>query len=435
MTISAPRSLTNSLVTKKYALANPYWSNLGSSTKRPLYLCNDRKTVIGYDATTQFLLYLCVNAESASPTWISMRKSFAGRLFSSVTEMGNGELLIANNALAASSQIYVTSGWPAAQAANYSNASLDAIVYTKVLDLIGGNTKMGYTAHVWATASDGTVLMSESGGQTTTARESSPNTQGATRVWISRNNGTTFTQIFDIYDYGLAAGAFPATTTNGTGLHIHGVSYDALWNRVAICWGDDTGQARNVAGTAYSEVTFLDFDGSNNLTATTKMSLDPHWSGLTSGQFILCIPTPFAYICSSDVSGPLAIQTFPRTGYRTLGTGRISNQQQYGGVDGTAGILRGSTGLPLFIPGQATKGSSENTNSMQWTIGVTDDGGITFSQIIGDIPAQTPAITGFGFGQVLGPLLGGKVLMLSSMYTNNDNTKTTMIADLVYPGA
>jgi hypothetical protein len=277
------------------------------------------------------------------------------------------------------------------------------------------------------------VVLAESGSQTTTARNADPFTQGATRVWISRNNGQTWTLIFDVYDYGVTQGM---PTNIATGLHIHGVSYDQTWNRVIICYGDDTGQGRVVAGTGNAEVVFLDFDSNNALTATTKLPLDPSFTGQSSGQFIVCIPTNFAYIFSADVSTPQGIQIAPRTGYRSLGVWRMGPSQQYGSVDGKVTSIKGVANAPMFFPGSATRGSPTNANAMRWTIGVTDDGGVTFTQITGEIAAQTPAITAFGFQQVLGPLLSGKVILTSNgMFDNNDNTKTTLVADLVYPGA
>jgi len=432
MTVSTPRAVTPSLAPKKYDVANLTFSDLGKTTARPLVMLKDRKTVIGPDATTQFLLYFSTNLDSSTPTWNSMRHSFSGRFIGMVLELANGELLIANNGLSGPSSMYVSSGFPAAQAAGYTNASLDAIVWTLCLTMVSGGPTGAYSQHYSSIGTDGTVVISESGSQTTTARAADPFTQGATRVWISRDNAKTFTQIFDIYDYGVTQGMPTNVSTN---LHIHGVSYDQLWNRVIVCYGDDTGQARAVAGAGNAEAVFIDFDVTNTQTAVTKVPLGADYINMSSGQFIVCTPTPHAYIYTCDVSSPQVIGIVPRNGYRAFGAWRNGPTQQGNGVNCRVTGLP-YAGAPIFFPCNGSASSPANASPLNWVVAVTDNGGKTFTEITGDVPAQTPAITNTGIPQVLGPFLSGKIIMPNTgMYVNNDNTKTSMIADLVYPGA
>lgn len=435
MTITSPRAISASLVASQYDLKNRVWSDLGDASKVAKYLCNDRKTVLATapgTSGTQFRLYASQNADGVTPTWVQLSHVFQARFFSLVKELPNGELMVSNIALNPPASIWISTGWAAALAAGLSPASLAAMTWTNTLTFLSGDAEMAYIGHASAQGDDGTVLISESGPQTTAAR-ATDGVQGATRVWISRNNGQTWALIFDLYEYAKTQGVPNAIT-----VHVHGVSYVEDENRVIINYGDDNGDGKNIAGVSstgqrYAQVVYIDFDTNNVQTGITKLLQPAEYTN--SMQFISCLVLPDRYVFTPDISTPLAAMILMRTGYRTLGKWHLGPEMQLGGVGGRITRLKGARGMPYFLPESGRKSAPENANSMCWSFLVTDDDGATFSVITGDIPAQTPALGAIGFSHILGPTLTGKLLCIGTMSVNNDPTKTTLIGDLVYPEA
>lgn len=433
MTVSAPRAITPSLVAKQYGLANPVWTNAGDATKKILYMCNDRKTFIAFSSSTAFRLYFSQNVTNGdAATWTDLGHAFSGRNFTGVKELPDGELQIFNNPLTGGGLVIKTTGWPAALAAGLTTAALAAITYTTTLTMIGGAGNNVYNMHTCSQDADGTVVISESGAVTTSAR-ATDGIQGATRVWMSRDFGNNWTLIFDLYEWAKTQGV-----PDALGVHLHGPSYDKAANCVIACCGDNTGGGPALFGSGFAQVVMIDFGAFDAVvTGIRKLAADPSmpFVGSQTAQYIVCTVTDSKYIFTADVSPPTAIQVLHRTGLKTFGNWHLGPIQQYGGVNGLITRYPDVKGAPRFFGATGTRASYDYVGQMTWTVAVTDGDGDQFSVVSGDIPAQTPPVVGFGFSGFFGPTLNGKMVAPSSMYINNDNTRTNFIADLTYPGA
>lgn len=397
-----------------YALANPVWINAVSGIAN---LLKDRITFIGASGA---ILQSSTNVDtSTTPTWTNLYTfpTTSGRTIAGFQELANGEAMVVMTESGQStnlSHVYVSSGW----SVNKATAT-----WTETLATIGGNVTNAYSMHDWSSAADGTVLMSESGGQTSggSANVTSDLIKGR-RVWLSKDFGLTWALVFDIYTFGQAQGiAYPAS------VHVHGVGYDQEWQRIWICYGDNTGDGKNIAGTGYVQVVSSDDGGSS----WQKLVTPPYWNN--SGQLALTlqyiVPVIFnnAVVFTTDATPPNAPVIYPKTGFRKLGEAYLGPNYRTAVAGQVRKVLKDAR-FPTFFTGVLY---TAQTGTSYCTIPVTDDDGFTWSTMRLEIPVQTPNIPSLGFSQILGPTLNGKIVCLSGMYANNDNTKKTLVADLV----
>jgi hypothetical protein len=395
-----------------YSLASFTWFNAVSG---PKCLLRDRSTFVGSLATK---LQISNNLDSGAPTWTDIY-TFPGNV-GGVCEMHNGELMVGVIVAGIPASILVSNGW----AANPATAT-----WTKVLTCIGGdNAIASYCLHQYSHGTDGTVLISEGGPQTQGgAGNATSDLKAARRVYLSDNFGLDgfkgAVPIFDIYAYGQSLGiAYPG------GVHLHGVAYDQDDGRIYVCYGDDNGVAPNIAGSGNNQVVYSDDRG----VTWNKLTMGPNFAATGSIQMLNCTITKNAVIFTPDVSNPKVIVIYPKKGYRNLGAPIFGPLMSQSGVSGQN--LRASLKehFPLFFCGQEYYASGYTTGR-NWNIPVTDDDGLTWSNISGRIEVQTPAITSWGWTAVWGPTVRGKVVLTGGMYDNNDNTKRSAVADLIRP--
>lgn len=391
-----------------YSLANFTWFNTVSAVK---CLLRDRSTFLGTSGTK---LQMSTNADTGTPTWTDVYTfSFT---VGAVCELHNGEIMVAWVIAGNPAGIYVSSGFPA----NPLTAT-----WSKVLTCIGGdNALQSYCLHQYSHGTDGTVLISEGGAQTTGGAGNVTNDiKAARRVYLSNNFGldgfNNATPIFDIYTYGQSQGiAYPG------GVHLHGVAYDQEDGRIYVCYGDDVGAAKQIAGVGNNQVVYSDDRG----VTWNKLTMGPNFASSANVQMLNCTPTKDFIIFTPDVSDPKSIMLYPKKGYRNLGLPIWGPGMSNSGVAGQnlrAGLRER---FPIFFTGQEYGGPYGARN---WNIPVTDDDGLTWSNISGRIELQSPQISSFGWTAVWGPTVRGKVLLTGSMYDNNDNTKRSVSADLV----
>lgn len=400
---------------KQFNFLNQTWINAVSTV---LTLLKDRTTFIGCSGAK---LQSSTNVDTATtPTWTDLHTfpTANGQTVQCFTELPNGEALVTTNESAGATtvtHVYISSGW---------SVSKTAATWTDTLQTIGGPAQANYCVHDWSNAANGVVLISESGAQTLGgSANATADILKARRVWQSKDFGLTWALIFDIVTYATAQGIpYPA------GVHIHGVSYDQEWDRIWICYGDGTGDGKNVAGTGYAQVLYSDDGG----TTWVKLATPPYWNNSGQGaqtlQMILGVIFNNAIVFTTDLTNPKAPLVIGKTGYRQMS--EIHCGPLYpSAVSGIPRKVVKDARFPTFFPGQVFSSQTSGTN---WPIPVTEDDGFTWSCVKVAVPLQSPVINPAGFTQILGPTLNGKIVALGAMYINNDNTKKTMVADLVH---
>lgn len=399
-----------------YQMLNPIWVN---SVSTVLTMLKDRSTFIGCSNTVlQQSTNLGTTVASGTPTWTTIY-TFPTAV-TGFTELPNGEALVTCAGSGTVSHIYVSTGW---------STSKTTATWTDVLQTIGGGITPTYCIHDWSNAADGTVLISESGAQTTGGSGNvAADVAKARRVWLSKDFGRTWSQIFDIVDYAASRG-----TPYAAGVHIHGVSYDQEWQRIWICFGDNTGDGKVFTNTGYVQVCYSDDGGATWVLMVTP----PYWDNKSQYaktlQFIVAIPFNNSLVFTTDATEPYAAVVYPKTGFRQLGEPHCGPMYDTA-VNGLVRKAVKDARFPTFFTGL---GTTSGTAGVNWPIPITDDDGFSWSSFRVVLPVQTPGLTQKGFNQILGPTLDGKVVGVGrsptdGMYANGDNTKRMMIADLVY---
>ncbi|HIV78078.1 MAG TPA: hypothetical protein H9899_11210 [Candidatus Sphingomonas excrementigallinarum] len=249
-------------------------------------------------------------ADPANVVWtysnnaIAPNDTIANSGLTTVYDTQDGEILVGKVDFGSFGSLWRSSGW---------STNRQTATFTKVLDVIGGKIDQEYSLHQWA-ARGSTIWVAASGGQTGGgAGNASNDASRATRVWRSDDNGLTWVVDFDLRDYSATQGIpYPA------GVHIHGIAYDPFGRVFYVCFGDDTGQGRDIAGLAFAEVVWR-ADGS---TAWTKMPLPDSWKAPTSStntnQYIAAAPLRDVVLFSADVSKPIAPFAMRRDGTMEL---------------------------------------------------------------------------------------------------------------------
>lgn len=393
----------------RFDFANKTWIN---TVSKVLNMANDRKTFFGASGAA---LQISTNVDTAAtPTWTTLYTFpvFSTSSVSGIVELANGEAMVITTEATGSpnkSRVYLSTGW----STNKATAT-----WAEKLVTIGGTITNAYSLHDWTHAKDGTVLISEAGLQT--AGGGADDTLKARRVWRSKDFGATWTLIFDIVAYGGTQGV-----PTPAGVHMHGVAYDQDWGRIWLAYGDGNGDGDNIAGAAFTQVVYSDDDGAT----WQKLPHPKLWqlTGQGNMQFIAIAIFNNSIVFTHDISHPLAPIVFPKVGYRKLGE-PILGPTYSSGVNGIPRKATRDARFPAFFAGT---GSGTQTGTIRWEAAVTDDDGFNWSGVYGEIPLQSPAIIGYGFEQILGPTINGKIVATGSMYVDNDNTKKTMVADLI----
>jgi hypothetical protein len=398
----------------------------------PLYLSDDRRRFYG---SSNNVLKYSTNVDTAStPTWTDIH-TFPATIESlsvSVTcfqELDNGEAFVACTYIGSTSRsrCYVTEGW------NFG-ANLSA-PWLETLTTIGGDVYRNYSGHGFNKGKNGVVLVAEGGGQTAGGEANqAADYFKARRVFINRNfaksstPGADWPVLFDLYTYGQSQGvAYPAN------VHVHGVAYDEDWDRVWICYGDNSGDGKNIAGLGNTQVVYIDDASTDTPKAPVKLPQPVLWSVNTSGflganmQFIQPVVTEQFVKFTPDVSNPLGVLIYPKIGYRKLGD--PINGPDYG--SGVAfPVRRGNKDklMPLFFGGQVT---GTQTGTLWVPLAITADGGLTWYRQLEEVPLQSPALASRGYIDVFGPTINGKVVLRAQHHKNNDSSKKYIQADFV----
>lgn len=412
-----------------YALANQEYIDPG----RAIILCmsRDRSRFYACDAnggnqTTGNTLYYSTDLDTAAaPTWTLIKNFNAagGNSTYGITgcqELYNGEMLVSVVDGGGHGRLWRSTGF----AANPATAT-----WTLVYSCVSGNTQWQYSWHPSCFGSNGVILLADSAAGQTGGNNTTDVTNHLGGVLVlSTDHGATWTQVFDLRDYGISQGfSTPA------GVHMHGCAYDEVWDRLWLCYGDNTGQGDDIAGVGYHQVVFSDDRGAT----WQKLPASTRW-GLPSGggdQFVFVTPMDDFVMFSPDVGIP-NMYCLPRKAGKTFGEVFVSpNMAGNGG--GQSGQVGGTVQRPplgkvyptLFSPNFATTLTGDTTIPL--IVLSADQRSMSVIPML--IPVETTNNTGAGFSAVWGPTVAGKYVARCRHHVGGV-AKTLFRFNLIPPG-
>lgn len=309
----------------------------------------------------------------------------------------DGELLLEIANVAGAAEVWKTTGW------NWANPS--AATITKVLTMSGINVnarrEWGFNykaaAPVWSVAA-GSILLMEYGNKTSEQIAAGrPASTAATHAWLSRDNGATWTVVFDAQNY------YPGDVP----LHGHGgmfVPADNAW----CVWGGDGGIGSE------SWMFWCPDEEIENVSDPTRWERVPGAvSASGARQVVSGIATARGMFFGSD-SLPARIASVARLGFRRFGdmvtttpvhpTALIASDIHQNGD---------SPDAPIFATFPV------GSNSANPFVLASLDGGLTWQLAHRDAAALS---SGNGITNVCGPDVNGKV------YGNYNASGTTGLA-------
>ena len=394
---------TTASTMKRYALSNVQWvADAGI-----VALGEDRRTFYSANPSNKRQLRISTNFADnpAAATWVVNTTAVAGSQgIESITEFDSGELLILSRGFT-NMFIQRTTGW----ATNPATATYSAAFQTAAGTTNGG----AYFGHQWSAGSNCVVVAADSGSQ-----NSSSTDNGATKVYLSVDGGVSFTTILNLFTYAQNKGV----TANG--IHCHAVAYDQAWDRIWLCYGDDTGTGLSIAGVGNTQVLYSDDRGATwqALPAFDAWaSAAPATTGY--GQRYNIAINDNAIVFTADVTTPVGMMVMRRLGYRQLGNAEVIGPQfGIGGRPTRAGAASAAAGYAFS--GINTTASPAGTYPVPMLLSPDL---LNFHQV--NVSVATTASTGLGFLRVLGPTLTGKLVAVHNGATANGNT---LVADLAY---
>lgn len=468
----------------KYSLANPTVVSNGGYVV--IYLSRDRTTFYATSAVSSVHRVLNKSTDGGA-TWTTIRTLSLPdntRSIIGMVELPNGEILLAMSGLAAGgAQVYKSSGW----VANPATATL-----TLVNTQLGGTILAHYCLHDQAVGSNGVVVLAEGGTQTASTGITYTNkgtgyttatlegvggtgaviqafllngviervavinggsgytagnftitgdgsgavigytvtggvingvtTNAARRVWISQDFGDTWSMAWDVYvspDY-----------KYGTGLHIHGVSYDHEWDRIWVLFGDNTGAGTNVAGTGNAQIAYSDDRGATWSFLSELAIFSSGFTGSSAAQYTAIRATRYGLLLGADAMWNVGVVVIPRVGYRQLGEAFFSGGSDFDNA-GVFRIFRSAYGtddsLPMFIA--AEQSTTASTTGKEVAILAVSNHGYTCEEFWRD-PDLTarPLVTGYQPQEFYGPDTAGRLI---ANYTQNGGANLHVRGELV----
>lgn len=401
--LTQPSGVTTSTTAstmKRYTLSNQQWvADAGI-----LAMGEDRRTFYSANPANKRQLRVSNNFADnpAAATWIVNTTAVAGSQgIESITELADGELLILSRGFT-NMFIQRTTGW----ATNPATAT-----YSTAFQTAAGTTNGGvYFGHQWSAGSNGVVVAADSGSQNSGSTDN-----GATKVYLSTDGGANFTTILNLFTYAQNKGV----TANG--IHCHAVAYDEAWDRIWLCYGDDTGNGLSIAGAGNTQILYSDDRGA---TWQSLPAFDT-WTSPTTGygqRYNIAI-NDAAIVFTADVTNPVGMMVMRRLGYRQLGNAEVIFPHP--GLNGRP-TRAGKSGTAAGYAFAGTTTNSVAAGSYLSPMLLSPDL-LNYQQIA--VSLTTTASGNLGFLRALGPTLNGKLVAVHNTTTANGNT---LIGDLTY---
>lgn len=323
-------------------------------------------------------------------TWAivpTMGTPFAGTNIESVRQLANGQLLVTANFISETRRAALVS-------TNYGGNG--PVEFVRTLTASAPYVKF---APSWSMYDHGRIaLLAEYGpktgalwgGQTVNPGEN------ARYVYLSMDYGTTWATVFDLNTFLTTAHGHTSTDTQ----HVHGVAWDAYWDRIWVSWGD------NMGGNGSNGIAYSDDLG-------TTWNTAHYWSGPNAPHQAVGIqPMPKCILFFGDL-GPDVIRIDRAEGRHSGAyTTEVAWDSTAPGTHLCQGYYRADRAgddAPLLATFCA-----EGTASPSFAVATLD--GWNFIEIWRDLANQA---AGMGARSIVGPTLRGQIII------NSDDQKVT----------
>lgn len=330
-------------------------------------------------------------------TWTTVKSMFGtspGEPLIGGRRLPNGELLLTTKVGGGKGGLWLSSGFGTNEA---------TATWTKVLTVNSNDDKFygawGIDFAPKGHVREGLVVATAHGGQSSA---STPADGGARYVYLSTDFGKTWKTIFDLI-----------ASRTGTNLHMHGVAYDWVDDRILACFGDG-----NTGAGAVSQIIACG-DFADVATPTWQVLVD---SGTTAmWQATKILPTATGVLLGGD-GFPPGIWRLPRGGYRQLG--QIQMVLPWGEATGAGYIaedmVQSYPGGPILIGREWTKSGKQYQTAY-----ISYDGVEFYSLWVND----TANANGWAFPA--GPSSTGKVFIHVSGDTRFPSGQTMVTGQLM----
>lgn len=326
--------------------------------------------------------------------------------FQSIIETNDGEALAMTiSASVLPAYIYKSSGW----STNKTTAT-----WTRVHTMPGG------VRYEWSmpqcSVKGSNVVVAEYGPQTVTG-DLTANDAKAWRIYVSTNNGNSFTQ----------TAVTPLTDPNSLisvpnidGVHIHAVCYDIYWDRIWVSYGDNTGKGPEVYGVGNQQIMYSDDLGAS----WQHFAYPSDWNITVRGDAIqvTAIASTPDTICFVPDGKPFAVMVIPRAGYRVMGKFRIGpmftmSNSSTQTIGWTINQAYGDVSMPLFAVCSAKNdeaSAASNANIVHASVMVSSNRGVDWIEIYNE---RADGRNTYSCPNIYGPSVRGKVVWASG-WTN-----------------
>jgi hypothetical protein len=351
-------------------------------------------------------------------------------------ETYDNEILVTGASSGGTGLIYKSSGW----SVNRTTAT-----FAQVLSLPGGVPLPDYCMTTGMMGTNGVMVLAEQGAQTVATTATGDNaadnataiTNNATKahkLYVTVDNGSTWTLL---HDQLTQSPLLEARQINGT--HPHGATYDELWDRVWLTFGDNTGVGPNLYGTDKLQIIYSD-DWRNVTTGGTAtwqtISLPVDYPSTTRAEAIQVVGisfTPNVVTFSTD-GIPYGLAVLPRTGYRTFGKLRLINNLAGSGKPNLIGkgVCWAGGNFPMFSGFNYGNSTSQGFVATMPRISCSADKGVTWFEIWRD-PVRTRR--GADQVQAFGPTVNNKVVGTTTDTLGGTRTNGSIITWTLTPAA
>lgn len=333
---------------KPYITAAPSITNptIVDSTVAIVGISRDRKVLFGAPTTAGAgALYTSIDeGQTWSANWLN---GVPGAQVLSAVETDAGEIIMSTWSGGSPGQLRRTSSWKS----KFAAGSIGTVAFATVLTAAGSG--QNHFRANWCLQAAGDVLVACEYG----AQQVSPSTNNARYGYLSKDDGRTWVQIFDLYS--MVAGVEGAGLTAQNGFHTHGIAFDRWSGRVWLTHGDNNDgiwySDDAAAVTVVPDASITSASQTITVAATTRVT----FSALDIGKAIVGVGIPAGATISGVSNGYTATMSAPATAttatlavrlgdctWKRSHFGRGAMFQSVGILPTRTGLLLGSDGYP-----------------------------------------------------------------------------------------